>query len=653
MRGLPFAVLLTARIALAGSVALVTDEIALKPPSKDEGGRSMVDVPLRADLRGADELTFELRHDGLDPYAGFHVYLKTPKGWYNAPIEPGCAGRWNAVSVRPGGMTVEDGTCGWGDIRGFRVSAWRVTRGQSAVRIRNLRAHFAEKPAVAVLRSEGVEIQTPGGSAYAYRTGAILDVLEDLNVPAVHVSDVDLSAASLADVKLLVFTSDRELPGNGISIVEDFVQRGGRLLFVNEPPVSFSGLAANQNVSARFGSPLDFGAESRFARAIAFAPVLRRLLPERAQDIDRGRDDAAVREKSRAAHLRIETAGAADEIRAVWISEVHFLKSSEADFDRLISGLRHYGFTDVLPMLRPGAAYYASELLPAAPEVKGGVDHLTRFGDICRKYGIRVHAWVFNYSLVGMPKELTDRMVRDCRVCVDVNGKARRTRMCPSHPENQRMESDVMLEIAKRGLDGIHFDMIRYESSDYCFCNGCRGRFERRIGGRLDDWPRCVAKDGRFRNEWLGFRRDNVTALVSNVSCRVRRECPGVKISVAVFPSLLTDGERLGQDWCEWGRRGYVDCLMPMEYLLAESVACAKGRLRGQMEACAPAKLVQGIGTDAWGCNRDKAMTLADLVRSGREVGVSGFSLFEYAVRTRSLLKETGWLWDCDVPAGK
>ena len=40
------------------------------------------------------------------------------------------------------------------------------------------------------------------------------------------------------------------------------------------------------------------------------------------------------------------------------------------------------------------------------------------------------------------------------------------------------MVTDAMCELARMGVDGIHFDYIRYPDSGHCFCSGCRARFE-------------------------------------------------------------------------------------------------------------------------------------------------------------------------------
>ena len=80
--------------------------------------------------------------------------------------------------------------------------------------------------------------------------------------------------------------------------------------------------------------------------------------------------------------------------------------------------------------------------------------------------------------------------------------------LCPSHPENQKLEIDSMVELARRyDVDGLHFDYIRYPDSDHCFCAGCQKRFQQATGLAISHWPTDVLVEGSRRQPWLEWRR--------------------------------------------------------------------------------------------------------------------------------------------------
>ena len=137
-------------------------------------------------------------------------------------------------------------------------------------------------------------------------------------------------------------------------------------------------------------------------------------------------------------------------------------------------------------------------------------------------------------------------------------------------------------EAARRpGVAGVHFDYIRYPNGKTCFCDGCRQRFEKRLGEPRADWPTAALPGGRLREDWLQFRCDNITQVVRETSRRVREVKPECRISAAVFknyPNCVTD---VAQDWRLWAERGYLDFLCPMNYTAsnAQFRECTRGQL--------------------------------------------------------------------------
>ncbi len=181
-------------------------------------------------------------------------------------------------------------------------------------------------------------------------------------------------------------------------------------------------------------------------------------------------------------------------------------------WDESIKILADNGFSAIQPnMSWGGLAYYDSRVLPVAPEVGVRGDQIAQCLAACKKYGVECHVWKVNWNMADRaPKDFAERMKHEGRTQMLFDGKPEDQWLCPSHPANQQLEIDAMVEIAtKYEVAGIHFDYIRYPGAEGCFCPGCRERFEKIIGGKVAIWPADVRNDEAIREKWLNFRRDN------------------------------------------------------------------------------------------------------------------------------------------------
>jgi uncharacterized lipoprotein YddW (UPF0748 family) len=279
-------------------------------------------------------------------------------------------------------------------------------------------------------------------------------------------------------------------------------------------------------------------------------------------------------------------------------------------------------------MLWGGTAYYDSSVLPVSPLVKDKGDQIALCLAACRKYGLQCHVWKVNWNMGGRaPKEFADRMTKEGRTQRNASGRPIDQWLCPSHPDNQKLEIDAMVEVAtKYEVDGIHFDYIRYPGPEGCFCDGCRQRFEKSIGRKVDRWPADV-QTGSLRQAWLDFRRDNITAVVAAVSQAVRAARPKVKISAAVFGNWAADRDGVGQDWKLWCDKGYLDFVCPMDYTPDsgefESLVTRQRTWAGKVP-CYP-----GIGLSTWPAPGDVFLLLKQ-IRITRATGSGGFTIFDY-----------------------
>ena len=229
------------------------------------------------------------------------------------------------------------------------------------------------------------------------------------------------------------------------------------------------------------------------------------------------------------------------------------------DWERTAKELSEAGFNMVVPnMLWAGLAHYASDILPRSEAFQKYGDQIEQCVAACHRHGVEVHVWKVNFNLTNAPRSFVDQMRAAGRTQITGRGEPSNW-LCPSHPENQRLEVDTMLEVVRKyPVDGIHFDYIRYPGPDNCFCPGCRQRFEAEMGVKVPQWPEdCVS--GPLRSRYLEWRRRNITRVVEAVSREARQIRPGIKISAACRDSV-------GQDWVSWVQAGYLDFVCPMDY---------------------------------------------------------------------------------------
>lgn len=299
-------------------------------------------------------------------------------------------------------------------------------------------------------------------------------------------------------------------------------------------------------------------------------------------------------------------------------------------WDEAIKILADNGFTAILPnMLWGGSAFYPSKVLPVAPQVAEKGDQIALCLAACKKYGVACHIWKVNWNMGwSAPQSFLDAMREQNRTQVAFDGTPQPAWLCPSHPDNQQLEIDAMVEVATQyDVDGIHFDYIRYPDSDHCFCPGCRRRFEQRIGRPIVNWPQDIRADKALERQWNDFRRDQITAVVAAVHDRVRAFKPHLRLSAAVFSNWVRDRDSVAQDWKRWCEQGYLDFVCPMDYTPMD--AHFDSMVRKQMDWASGVPCYPGIGQSVWPEPTD-LVTFADQVKITRKYKTGGFTVFNY-----------------------
>ena len=313
------------------------------------------------------------------------------------------------------------------------------------------------------------------------------------------------------------------------------------------------------------------------------------------------------------------------EFRGVWCHSGYGVVG--LTWDESIRRLKENGFNAiVVNAMRAGIADYQSELLPVRDRVAKEGDQIALAVAAGRKYGVEVHVWKVNWNLSDAPEGFVDRMRAEGRLQQTRSGSETNW-LCPSDPANFQLERDSMLEVVRKyDVDGIHFDYIRYENQDNCYCDGCRQRFEESNGVKVADWPGDVVEGGPHFAAYQEFRRANITRLVKAVSEDAHRIKPWIKVSAAVFSDWPQCREEVGQDWGAWVQQGYLDFVCPMDY----SASDAEFRTRVQVQRDAVAAripLYPGVGASAPGLPLGQVI---DQIQIARAEGADGFIIFEY-----------------------
>ncbi len=294
-------------------------------------------------------------------------------------------------------------------------------------------------------------------------------------------------------------------------------------------------------------------------------------------------------------------------------------------WEESVRRLAENGFTALFPhMAWAATAYYPSDVLPGRKD-----DQLALCLAACRRYGMGCHVWKISWNLGNRaPVEWREKFRQEGRLQWDASGKLNENWLCPSHPDNQALELGALVEVARRyAVDGLHVDYMRYPGENYCFCPGCRRRFEAKIGQIVKNWPADVQRGGPMAAAWQDFRRTTIHRVVEAVRRETLRVRPGIRLSAAVFPNWVMDRVTVAQDWRLWCERQWVDFVCPMNY--GESPVLFESQVRRQRVWAGTTPVYPGIGLSTWRDCED-IQRLVEHIDITRQLKTGGFMIFQY-----------------------
>lgn len=612
-------------LAAPGVVSMPVDFSGKKPPM-----RASWDLQLPCDLSRADGIQFDFYCSDLDQFAHFSCYFKSGAGWYHGTFCPEENGKWQHVKVMKSQVELEGKPEGWDKVTTVRISGWRAGEGKAVCAMANLAYEGGEFADVVVVCAESV---ASGGGDEAVRCMRYADrmatALRSTGLVASVVPDRALAEGSLTNAVAVVLPYNPALPAGKADLLKAYVAAGGRLLECNVQSAEAEGIeGALRSTDKRLGAT--GSVDVVFLRGLVgkMAPALEKKMAKHDADEAERKNELMKWLASRPSRK--------GERRAFWCHSARGLGA--LGWDASVKYLKAQGFNVIIPNLCwGGVAFYPSKVLPVAADVGTKGDAFEQCRAACRKYGVEMHVWKVCWNMGHHTTAAHVKKMMDAgRTQVDWKGAPKERWLCPSHPDNQTMEIEAMVELAKMGPDGIHFDYIRYPGLDCCFCGGCRARFEAEIGTPVENWPDDVRDEKKLRDRWNQFRCANITKVVRTVSERVRRETPRIKISAALMSNPASAVSSMAQDWPAWCEAGLLDFACHMDYVNAAPQF--RSQVRSQLKRAGKVPLYPGIGLSCWPSDGRDAERLARQIEAARALGLKGFTVFNFDHRAEQVL---------------
>ena len=596
--------------AISTATAEVFEAHALQP-----GRRATWKMPFTEDLSMCDGFEFDFRVSDPSRFSpNYAFYARCGRdGYYNGrlalTLNPG---EWSRVTVKKSDLTIGTGARdGWHALQEIQVIGYIVAPGEATAEIKNLRpiVHNATNSLVAICYRESGPLCDAKGAVsrqMAARYTKLSKALESMGLAPLMASEKDFSLETLAEKAALVFCLGK------------------------------SGKAYSNVIEIRLDEVNDTLVETLTAKIRDRAPSL-------SATVAQAKSRAAIeRESRRRDALSMPPIGG--ERRYLYCHDPFLSKDGFTGWDDVASFASRNGMTGlVVNMSRGVYAAYSSNVLKPWPRFGKGVagdDVLEECKAACRRHNLDLTAWRCCWTT---PARFTDsdtknRFRSSDRACVTADGVVSDETFCPTHPKNLRLEVEAAVELAKRGVDGVNLDFIRYKGSDVCFCARCKALFEKKIGHSVD-WKKDVSVRGSLYDKWIDFRAENINAAVRSIGERIHSEAPGVRVSASVFGDAAGARVYVGQDFPHWCRQGWIDEVHLMDYL--EDGDAFEALLRIQLGLdVGKATLCPLIGLSCWTDGTRSLENLSRQIGIVRKLGFSRWGVFDLGGRSKEVLPE-------------
>ena len=324
-----------------------------------------------------------------------------------------------------------------------------------------------------------------------------------------------------------------------------------------------------------------------------------------------------------------------DQFRAIWDHDGVGLYPG--NWLRTCQELSEAGIKQIFPnLLWSGKAHFPSQVVPISKTQKIYGDQAEQCIRAARTTGMQVHVWKVCWNVENAPADFVRKLQRKGRLQQDAQG-THRNWLCPSHPENRRLELAAILELATTyRVDGIHLDYLRYPSSGFCFCPTSRRAFEKSLGFTIEKWPQSAQVGGSLGKRFQDWRANEITTHVRDIRKALRQLNRSIQLSAAVYRSYPSCREGVGQDWGQWLREDLIDFVCPMTY--SQDLSNFRSETMAHMSLPrAGHRIVPGIGVST-SVSQLTPDQVIDQIRVCRELGTQGFILFDLSLTMRDRL---------------
>lgn len=284
------------------------------------------------------------------------------------------------------------------------------------------------------------------------------------------------------------------------------------------------------------------------------------------------------------------------QVKGLWV--VRGTLTTPARVDQMIRFAISGGYTDIFVQVRGrGDAFYESKMVPKSSLIRPRTfDPLADIIHQAHGAGIRVHAWFNTYlawSASSLPSD-TKHVVNMHPEWFEVNAAGTHdlarlkevsrngfegAYLAPTNPDvNPYLLSLIDELIANYQIDGLHFDYLRFQDTDYGYNRDGRKHFmlDHQVdpltlvnGGGSYWYSLNAAEKTQYWTLWNDFKRQSITNFMSDAAQLARDFNPKIKISAAVKPNFQQAYHRYFQDWKGWLEHDYLDFVVPMNYAVA------------------------------------------------------------------------------------